>query len=101
MKLEKFKRVFELHKENDKFLDDSSDILGVDMGESVPVTSFWEMIDLFWSIEYTEGGIDWINWFMFERSDDEGPYAWDENKNPILNDLEELWEYVEENYKLK
>jgi len=101
MKLKKFKRVFELHKENDKFLDDSSDILGVDMGESVPVTSFWQMIDLFWSIEYTEEGIDWINWFMFERSDDEGPHAWDENKKPILNDLEELWEYIEENYKLK
>lgn len=98
MELDTFKRLLELHKNNEKYLDSIDEILGVDLSETVTNTSFWEVWDIVWNNEYTEKGADWISWFVFERSDTDEPQAWD-NGVPILNSIEELWKYVETNYK--
>ncbi len=97
MKLENFKRIFELQEINDKFLDNLQNILKMTGEELPPVECFWETMDIIWKNEYTIEGIDWINWFMFEKS--EGLNAYN-NGEIFLESIEELWEYVEENCKI-
>lgn len=50
---------------------------------------------------YGEEGQDWFSWFCYEnhfgeRFKEEGPRAWDKDKNPIMYDIESLWTYLEE-----
>ena len=100
MKLEVFKRIFELYKENEKFLDDTKNVLKLDLSETVSNDCFWETLSLIWDNEYTEEGVDWINWYMFEKRENGTPSAWDKDGTPILNSLEELWSFVESDHKL-
>lgn len=98
MKLETFKKVFELYQKNEEFLNNTKDLLKLEMYEVTPVECFWETMDILWREIYTEEGIDWINWYMFEKS--EGLCAYQDGEI-FLETLEELWEYVENNYKIQ
>lgn len=66
------------------------------------------------SLHYTEAGVDWINWFIYENEygqkdwtvyDSKGDKfkhpATDENGNPICYSFESLWNYIEEHHKIK
>ena len=46
-------------------------------------------------VYYGEAGEDWISWFLYERSDDGGDQAWDEDGTPICYDVPSLWDCVE------
>ena len=68
---------------------------------------------------YTEEGVDWVSWFIFESefgekdwskyrtvetfdSDKDSKYgAFDEDGEPICYNLKSTWKYIEKNHKLK
>lgn len=57
-------------------------------------------INLMWDQILTTEGVDWLNWFLYEKgyiNDGIGRkdlQAWDENKNPICEDLKGLYDYL-------
>lgn len=92
--LEKFKsfsdKIAELHDMGFDFYE----------GKYQLISDVDKIIDITFSSHYTEQGVDWINWFIFET--DYGKRnleAWDENKNLICQDLESLHEYITNNHK--
>lgn len=51
---------------------------------------------------YGEEGYDWFSWFCYENNyGEKGLGAWDENKNPICQDIKGLWEYLEHKKQTK
>jgi len=63
---------------------------------------------------YKDEALNWITWYIFEfirtlgaKSDedfmypDKEPAAWDSNKNPICFNIDTLYDYVNEHYKLE
>ena len=46
---------------------------------------------------YGKEGRDWIDWYLYERRDNEEMQAWDADKKPICYSIESLWEYLEKN----
>jgi hypothetical protein len=58
-----------------------------------------DIIDLTFKSHFNEDGVDWINWYLFERVSISGkiyPY-YDENDNPVyVNTPEDLWNLVKD-----
>ena len=55
------------------------------------------MLQIILDSMYTDEGVDWINWFMFENDfGEKGLKAYDEDGNEICYDLSSLWEYIEQ-----
>jgi hypothetical protein len=97
MKLKIFNQILNLDKQVDTFLNET-DKLKLDFTETIPVNAFWNLRYLILQDNYTEEGIDWIDWFLFERTK-EG-IAYDSKGNIICDTEEKLWEYIEENCKI-
>jgi hypothetical protein len=59
----------------------------------------WDIIDLTFKSHFNENGVDWIDWYLFERISVSGkiyPY-YDENHNPVyVNTAEDLWNLVKD-----
>lgn len=92
--LEKFKsfsdKIAELHDMGFDFYE----------GKYQLISDVDKIIDITFSSHYTEQGVDWINWFIFETDYGKRKLeAWDENKNLICQDLESLHEYITNNHK--
>lgn len=100
MKKEIFKKILSLKKEVDEYVDQVEDILKIDIFETKSVDNFYTLFDIAFKNEYTIEGFDWISWFVFEKMDREEIKAYD-NDIEILKNIDELYEYVESNYKLK
>lgn len=93
MKLEIFKELVDQLR----FISDRYDILnenGVDLlSYSDP---YHKVIDILIKEIYGEVGNDWFGWFCYENDFGRKMLgAWDENKNPICQDVESLWEFLE------
>lgn len=92
--LEKFKsfsdKIAELHDMGFDFYE----------GKYQLISDVDKIIDIALSSHYTEEGVDWINWFIYETNYGKRKLeAWDENKNLICQDLESLHEYITNNHK--
>ena len=78
------------------------DKFGIDLHESKysVVTPLFQTIDLFFSTIYTEIGVDWINWFMYEKNfgKNENMKAYEANIE-ICKNVEELYNLVNK-YKI-
>lgn len=68
-----------LEKFNNSLLDVRVDISSSDF------YSFGVLADLIWKSNYTDEGVDYINWFIYESNDE---------------DIEDVYNYVESNCKL-
>lgn len=57
---------------------------------------FHTVIDILLSEIFTEESMDWFDWYMFEKDfgRDKEMKAWDENRNPICRNTEELYELM-------
>ena len=71
--------------------------LGIDLAEYSE--NYNKLIDLMWSQVLTDEGLDWINWFLYEKGGINGNLredinAWDEDKVPICYDLNSLYDYL-------
>ena len=123
----KYKTFLELLMRHKKIFEDFSKLhdIGFDLFEGkYKITSEVEsMFNLFFEEHYTKEGIHWIQWFIYENEygqkdwsshptfDEKGNEihkagevrfgATDENGDPICYSYESLWEYIEQNHKLK
>jgi len=64
--------------------------------------SYHQLMKMLWEEILTPEGLDWFEWFIWEKGGIEGVLneeldAWDENKNPICQDLKGLHEYLTTN----
>ena len=96
MEFKEFEKLISGYKSWNKRIDEVGDILGCD-----------NMYELDW-IEYTcnqfqdileylfdEEGIDWINWWLFEREDDDDDAVTDADGNVIPSKtVKDLWNLV-------
>lgn len=68
---------------------DKYDILQFDH----PFIAFgYSMFDRLLRIYFTQEGIDWINWYLWERSTNK--YYWENGKRYEVSDTNDLWELV-------
>ncbi len=60
----------------------------------------WEqhdkLFDITISSHYTDMGVDWINWFVYENDFGKGGLTANDRGNPICYDLKSLHEYIEQ-----
>ncbi len=75
----------------------SAHSLGIELTEYSE--NYNTLIDLLWSEILTEEGLDWLNWFLYEKGGIDGNLrddinAWDENKIQICYDLKSLYDYL-------
>jgi hypothetical protein len=101
MQLKEFQNLLEKFK---SFSDKASELhdMGFDFyeGKYQLVSYVDKIIDIALSSHYTEHGVDWINWFIYETDyGNKKLEAWDENKNLICQDLESLHEYITKHHK--
>lgn len=75
---------------------------GIDLFDLPIAKLSWDFYDHFLKQAFIVDGIDWINWWMFEKfSCSEEPLeAYDENNNIIpTNTIDDLWELVKDYVK--
>lgn len=73
--------------------------VGLDLNENkYPVVGcVCELMSLVFKSHYTTHGVEWIEWFVYENDfGRKNMGAWDENKVPICQTVEELYEYVKQ-----
>lgn len=66
--------------------------LGIDITNVID--DYTKIISLLIKSYYSEEGADWIDWFLYEKTDENKAY--DKVGNEICKDLKELWIIVEE-----
>ena len=63
----------------------------------------WELINMYLEEMFTKDGVDWINWYIYERKSvitGEVLPCWDEEgKEFYVNTPEDLWKLVEQHQK--
>lgn len=93
MKLEHFEELVNKLK----FISDRHDVLyknGIDLLDYDD--SYQNIINILIKEVYGEGGCDWFGWFCYENDFGRKELgAWDDNKNPICQDIKSLWEFLE------
>ena len=98
MKFKQFKKILELHQETNKMFDALYD-LGFDFleNEKFPV---WANSDKMFShlmeSHYTDAGLDWINWFIYDNEFGTNGLTADDNGIPICSDLKSLFKYIKQ-----
>lgn len=126
MKLEHFEKIINEYRKGNNIITELYDI-GFDLleGKYKLSDSIYHLFISSLETHYTDDGIDWINWFIFENDWGEsdrgklpvykkneygvmeldlnhnGHAASDENGNPICYDIPSLWEYIEKEHKIK
>ena len=125
MKLDHFEKILNEYRKSQNTLSELHSI-GFDLfeGKYKLDGSIYELFMASLDSHYTEVGVDWVTWFIFEN--DWGEKEWnhiplykrnedgvmlmdtetvrhgatDEDGNPICYDIKSLWEFIEKDYKL-
>lgn len=96
MKKETFIKILELQSQHYKKEQELYE-LGVDTVElNEPLVG---AVHILWKELLTEEGLENLDWFLYEKDYISGEpredmKAWDENKNEILKDVDELYDYL-------
>lgn len=81
------------------------DSLGLSLYETSLYNNIWGTIAILEKQLFDENGRDWISWYLFERKSlttgDILPWYDEEGNEHICNDVEDLWEIVKDNLKIK
>ena len=104
MTYESFKKLLDTYKSGQDMLSELYD-LGFDFAEGkYQLVENWHvMLVSALGCEYSEDGVEWVDWFIFETNwqQREGYEAYDKDNNKVAQDLNGLWELLEQDYKLK
>ena len=103
MKYDNFKELLKLNKE---LFDKLSELdkLGFDFYENkrFPLV---ELIDKYFMVtlksHYTDDGIDWVTWFVYENSYGAGGLKAYDGEKEIIKNLKQLHSYINKHHKLK
>lgn len=96
---EQFTKVIEdtlkLNKEYDRWDDFGINLLELPIGDTVA-----DLAESIWNIVFDEDGVDWINWWIYERpalfEGDEVNKAYNEDGSEIPTEtVDDLWNIVE------
>lgn len=101
MEKSKFMHLIDSGEKFYDFLEKLNDI-GVDMWNTPIVKSFCEFERGLWKNEYGENGWEWIFWFLYEKMTSkhpEGLKAFDANGVEICANKNDLYDYLEKNFK--
>ena len=76
---------------------------GIELYELPICELTWELINMYLEEMFTRDGVDWINWYIYERKSiftGEVLPCWDEeDKEFYVNTPEDLWKLVEQHQK--
>ena len=76
---------------------------GIELYELPICELTWEIINMYLEEMFNKDGIDWINWYIYERKSiftGEVLPCWDEEgKEFYINTPEDLWKLVEQHQK--
>ena len=76
---------------------------GIELYELPICELTWELINMYLEEMFNEDGVDWINWYIYERKSiitGEILPCWDEEgKEFYVNTPEDLWKLVEQHQK--
>ncbi len=76
---------------------------GIELYELPICELTWELINMYLEEMFNKDGIDWINWYIYERKSiftGEVLPCWDEEGNEFyVNTPEDLWKLVEQHQK--
>lgn len=99
---ENFTKIITKYRDWNDRVHQVANVLGLDFLNSDWIEYPHFLFQDFINSHFNENGVDWINWWLFEKpmlSEGE-ELAWDENHNEILTEtVEDLWNIVE-NYRL-
>jgi hypothetical protein len=103
MEYEKLEKYIKILSEQDKKVKKAYSS-GVDIIDFTD--KYHELFKMLWEEILTPEGVEWLEWFIWEKDAISGNprkdiKAWDENKNPICNDLKGLYEYLIKNEYFK
>ena len=100
MERKTFTEYFNLYKDRLKDVDNAR-LAKVDLIEFND--TLYKSISILWKSILTEEGIDWLEWFYYEKYDfikdetREDIKAWNSDKKEICQDLDALYDYLVEN----
>lgn len=99
MTKEGFIKLVENAQNYSKELDRWSDF-GIDLFE-LPISELgWDFLNIVLPELFSDEGVDWIDWWLFEKSGFGGDQAYDENGNVIPTDtIDDLWNIVKDYQK--
>lgn len=76
---------------------------GIELYELPICELTWELINMYLEEVFNEDGIDWINWYIYERKSiftgEVLPCFDEEGKEFYVNTPEDLWKLVEQHQK--
>ena len=76
---------------------------GIELYELPICELTWELINMYLEEMFNEDGIDWINWYIYERKSiitgEVLPCFDEEGKEFYVNTPEDLWKLVEQHQK--
>lgn len=96
MEFKEFKDILERAIQHDDQLQYYSNILKFDHD----IFQFgWILLDKIWFQNFSEEGVDWINWWLWERTSitgEELPWYDEEGNKHYAHTIEDLWNIVKE-----
>ena len=104
MKKSDFIKIINIIEENNKCCDDLNK-LGIQIDNFILWENSGVLYDYILEKEYTEEGIDWIFWWLYDypklkEKESNKPHAWDKDGNPIkLDSIDDLYYFLEKEYK--
>ena len=94
-----FIKLLEEHDDQENRIDTLSSV-GINIFDSPLIEYGNRMFERLIEAYFTEEGIDWIFWWLYEKDGNPDMKAWDENNNEIpMETMEDLWNYVEQYLK--
>ena len=92
MKLEVFKHILNTLKSQEEKIDNAYKA-GIDLINMVD--EYCNVINTLFGVYYGKEGKEWIEWYLYERNEDDPLSATDKDGNAICYDDESLWFEVE------
>lgn len=94
---EDFVQIIQEHNNQHERIDKLCDITGFNIWESDLIEYGNLMFDKVIEAYFTEEGVDWIFWWLYERDGNPDMKAYNENDNEIpFATIEDLWNYVKQ-----
>ena len=78
-------------------VDQWCEVMCANLFESPLVESGWNLISMLINSNFDEEGQDWINWWLYEKSENPELKAWDaEDKEIPTETIDDLWNLVKD-----